>query len=201
MKYKSYKRKSILFSIALVGLLFFSNTNAELMKGEAPNFTLKSLRGDNIKLSEHRGEVILLSFWATWCDKCKQHFPVLNNIYLKYRDDGFTLLSINTEDADDIKKVKKWLKGRRVAYPILLDNTHAVADKYEVADMPSTYLLDRDGHLRYVNNGFEEGYEDEVLKRVRELMDEQYEYSKKFIAIEYFSGFSLQQHGTLGKTL
>ena len=172
MKTVKLKRKSVLFSIAIGTILFLGAANAELMKGEAPNFTLKSLRGDNIKLSEHRGEVIMLSFWATWCDKCKQHFPVLNNIYLKYRDQGFTLLSINTEDEDDLAKVKKWLKGRRVAYPILLDTTHRVADKYEVADMPSTYLLDRDGELRYVHNGFEEGYEDEVIKQVRELMDE-----------------------------
>lgn len=161
-----------LFLVVVICGLLAGNANAELMKGEAPNFTLKSLRGDNIKLSEHRGEVIMLSFWATWCDKCKQNFPVLNNIYLKYRDKGFTLLSINTEDEDDLKKVRKWLKGRKVAYPILLDTTHAVSDKYEVSDMPSTYILDRDGHLRFVHNGFEEGYEDEVLKQVRELMDE-----------------------------
>ena len=161
-----------LFLVIVICGLLAGKANAELMKGEAPNFTLKSLRGDNIKLSEHRGEVIMLSFWATWCDKCKQNFPVLNNIYLKYRDKGFTLLSINTEDEDDLKKVRKWLKGRKVAYPILLDTTHAVSDKYEVSDMPSTYILDRDGHLRFVHNGFEEGYEDEVLKQVRELMDE-----------------------------
>lgn len=167
------KRKNIKAGALLIILLMpFVSVNAELMKGEAPNFTLKSLRGDNIKLSEHRGEVIMLNFWATWCDKCKEGFAVLNNIYLKYRDDGFTLLSINTEDADDIKKVRKWLKGRRVAYPILLDPSHSVSDKYEVSDMPSTYILDRDGHLRYVTSGFEQGYEDEILKRVRELMDE-----------------------------
>lgn len=156
----------------LLSALLAGSANAELMKGEAPNFTLKSLRGDNIKLSEHRGEVIMLSFWATWCDKCKQHFPVLNNIYLKYRDQGFTLLSINTEDENDLAKVRKWLKGRKVAYPILLDTTHGVSDKYEVSDMPSTYLLDRDGHFRYVHSGFDENYEDVVLKQVRELMDE-----------------------------
>jgi len=147
-------------------------SHAELMKGEAPNFTLKSLRGENIKLSEHRGEVIMLNFWATWCDKCKENFPVLNDIYLKYRDQGFTLLSINTQDEEDLKKVQSWLKGRKVAHPVLLDTAHIVSDKYEVADMPSTYLLDRDGELRYVHNGFKEGYQDEVLKQVRELMDE-----------------------------
>jgi len=172
MKLTYRKNSAGLIVIAFFVAVFGSFAHAELMKGEAPNFTLKSLRGDNIKLSEHRGEVIMLNFWATWCDECKQNFPVLNDIYLKYRDKGFTLLSINTQDEDDLKKVTTWLKGRRVAYPILLDTTHVVSDKYEVSDMPSTYLLDRDGQLRYVHNGFKEGYQDEVIKQVRELMDE-----------------------------
>ena len=164
------KAKSILLLIVLFVVMFSASTQAELTKGEVPNFTLKSLRGDNVKLSEHRGEVIMLSFWATWCDKCKEAFPVLNGIYLKYRDKGFTLLSINTEE--NLKKVKKWLRGKRVAYPILLDSLHTVSDKYEVSDMPSTYILDRDGHVRFVHDGFEEGYEDEILKQVRELLEE-----------------------------
>lgn len=143
---------------------------AELMKGEAPNFTLKSLKGENIKLSEHRGEVIMLSFWATWCDKCKDGMPALNDIYLKYRDKGFTLLSINTDK--EMNKVTKWLRGMQIAFPILIDDMHDVSKKYEVEDMPSTYILDRDGHLRYVHNGFPDGYQDEFQKQVRELMEE-----------------------------
>jgi len=172
MNRKNIKIKLVSLSLLICALYTGSSVQAELMKGEAPNFTLKSLRGENIKLSEHRGEVIMLSFWATWCDKCKQNFPVLNEIYLKYRDQGLTVLSINTETEKDFEKVQKWLKGKKVAYPILLDADHLVSDKYEVSDMPSTYLLDRDGHLRFVHNGFEEGYEDVVLKQVRELMDE-----------------------------
>lgn len=166
------RKLKIITITALIIVFAVGVVHAELMKGEAPNFTLKSLRGHNIKLSEHRGEVIMLSFWATWCDKCKQNFQILNDIYLQYRDKGFSLFSINTEDPDDLAKVRKWLKGRRVAFPVLLDPSHAVSDQYEVSEMPSTYLLDRDGHLRYVHNGFEEGYQDEVLKQVRELMDE-----------------------------
>ena len=143
---------------------------AELMKGEAPNFTLKSLKGENIKLSEHRGEVIMLSFWATWCDQCKQGMPVLNDIYLKYRNEGFTLLSINTDK--NIEKVTKFLRGEQIAYPILMDDLHEASKKYEVEDMPATYILDRDGQLRYVHNGYPEGYQDEFLKQIRELMEE-----------------------------
>lgn len=156
--------------VAIVTALLVMQAHAELVKGEAPNFTLKSLRGENIKLSEHRGEVIMLNFWATWCDKCKEGTPVLNDMYLKYRDKGFTLLSINTDK--DRGKVKKWLRGMQITFPVLFDDTHAVSEKYEVEGMPSTYIIDRDGHLRYVYNDFKEGFEDEFQKQVRELMEE-----------------------------
>jgi len=149
---------------------FVSAVNAELVKGETPNFTLKSLKGDNIKLSEHRGEVILLNFWATWCDKCKEGMPVLNDIYLKYRDKGFSVFSINADK--DRNKVSKWLRGMQIAYPILFDDTHETSKQYEVEDMPTTYILDRDGHLRYVHKGYPDGYEDDFQKQVRELMEE-----------------------------
>jgi peroxiredoxin len=166
---KMLKNKFVVV-ILIAGLCCAGAAWAELMKGEAPNFTLKSLKGDNLKLSEHRGEVIMLSFWATWCDKCKEGMPVLNDIYLKYRDKGFTVFSINTDK--ERAKVNKWLRGMNVAFPILLDEAHDVSKKYEVESMPMTYILDRDGHLRYMHDGFPEGYQDEFQKQVRELMEE-----------------------------
>ncbi|WP_455220416.1 peroxiredoxin family protein [Kaarinaea lacus] len=150
--------------------LFASTAGAELVKGEAPNFTLKSLRGDNLKLSERRGEVIMLSFWASWCDPCKQGMPVLNDIYLRYRDEGFTLFSINIDKEPE--KAKKVLRELQVSFPVLMDSTHEVSEKYEVDEMPSTYLVDRDGNLRYTHRGFPAGFDDVFVKQVRELMAE-----------------------------
>ena len=144
--------------------------NAELVKGEAPNFTLKSQRGVNLKLSEHRGEVIMLNFWATWCDACRQGMPTLNELYQLYRNEGFTLFSINVEE--DVRKVKKALSKMQVTFPVLFDVTHEVSKKYEVDDIPSTYIIDRDGNLRYIHRGFPPGYRDEFQKQVRELMSE-----------------------------
>jgi len=156
--------------MVIFGSFTMTCAQAELVKGQAPNFTLKSLRGDNIKLSEHRGEVIMLNFWATYCDTCKEAFPLLNDIYLKYRDKGFTLLSISTES--DLKKISNYMRGQQVAFPVLLDVTHEVSKKYEVAGLPGTYLIDRDGQLRYVHKNFKPGNEDEYRKQVRELMEE-----------------------------
>lgn len=161
-----------LFSLIMMVQLFafMSGASAELVKGEAPNFTLKSQRGDNLKLSEHRGEVIMLNFWATWCDACRQGMPALNELYQLYRNEGFTLFSINVEE--DVRKVKKALSKMQVTFPVLFDVTHEVSKKYEVDDIPSTYIIDRDGNLRYIHRGLPPGYRDLFQKQVRELMTE-----------------------------
>ena len=161
-----------LFSLLMMvqWIVFVASANAELVKGEAPNFTLKSQRGDNLKLSEHRGEVIMLNFWATWCDACRQGMPALNELYQLYRNEGFTLFSINVEE--DLRKVKKELSKMQVTFPVLFDVTHEVSKKYEVDDIPSTYIIDRDGNLRYIHRGLPPGYRDLFQKQVRELMTE-----------------------------
>lgn len=157
--------------ITVVSLLFCGVSSlAEVQKGPAPNFTLKSLRGENLKLSEHRGEVILVNFWATWCGVCKQQMPKINEIYVRYRDEGFTVFAINVDK--DRQKVKTWLRGMRVAFPILFDSDQSVSEKFEVEDMPSTYILDRDGNFRYVYSEYKPGMEDVFQKQIRELMEE-----------------------------
>ncbi|KPJ91587.1 MAG: hypothetical protein AMJ55_11535 [Gammaproteobacteria bacterium SG8_15] len=162
--------KLVAMLLATQSIFFASIANAELVKGEAPNFTLKSLRGDNLKLSERRGEVIVLTFWASWCDPCKQIMPMLNDLYLRYRDEGFTLLAINVEK--DVDKVRKELRTLQVSFPVLIDVTSEVSKNYEVEEMPSTYLIDRDGNLRYTHNGLPGGFDDALTKQIRELMAE-----------------------------
>jgi peroxiredoxin len=170
MKQLCTLKKTITWCLLITCAVLTSPNHAELVKGEAPNFTLKSLRGDNLKLSEHRGEVIMLNFWATWCETCLQSMPVLNDLYLRYRDEGFTLFSINTEK--DKQKVRNVLRDMQIAFPVLFDVTHKVSEEYEVDDMPATYIIDKDGNLRYMHSGFEPGYEDTFHKQVRELMEE-----------------------------
>jgi peroxiredoxin len=168
---RSFKSKKILGGfLLLLCVVLVAPNHAELVKGEAPDFTLKSLRGDNLKLSEHRGEVVMLNFWATYCGDCKKGMPVLNDLYLRYRDEGFTLFSINTEK--DRQKVRRSLRDMQIAFPVLFDANHEVSKKYEVDDMPSTYIIDKDGNLRYMHDGFEAGFEDVFHKQVRELMEE-----------------------------
>ena len=170
MKTEFFNKIIVLLVMVMPWVVLLPSANAELVKGEAPNFTLKSQRGDNLKLSEHRGEVIMLNFWATWCDACRQGMPTLNEMYQLYRDEGFTLFSINVED--DVRKVNKALSKMQVTFPVLFDVTNEVSKAYEVDDIPSVYIIDRDGNLRYVHHGFPPGYRDVFQKQVRELMAE-----------------------------
>lgn len=137
---------------------------------EAPDFTLKSTRGVNLKLSEFRGEVVLINFWASWCGPCQKEMPALNDIYLKYRDRGLKLLAVNVEE--DFRKGQIMVRELKVVFPILLDSDNKVSKLYDVDAMPSTVLIDRDGRKRYVHQGYLPGYEDEYQKQVRELLEE-----------------------------
>ena len=170
-----------LISIIAAGLMLlisvfvssvFAATEAEDKEDEkaAPDFTLKSLKGSNLKLSEFRGDVVMINFWATWCGPCQQEMPILNDLYLKYRDEGLTMLGVNVEK--NTSKAADMIRELRVVYPVLFDKQSQVSKDYNVDDMPTTVLVDRDGNLRYVHQGFKSGNEDEYVRQVRELMAE-----------------------------
>ena len=166
------KQKLFHFLCAASVLLALTTSlvSAETMKGPAPNFTLKSKSGKNIKLSELRGEVVMLNFWASWCAPCRQEMPYLEAIYQKYKPLGFTLLGVNVEE--DSSKAITLLKNIQVSFPILFDNENKVSALYDVAAMPSTVLIDRDGNMRFLHKGYKPGYEEEYRNQVRQLVRE-----------------------------
>lgn len=157
--------------VVVMSCLFFAAlSQAESMSGPAPNFTLKSIDGKNVKLSELRGEVVMVNFWASWCGPCRQEMPILDAMYEEYQDLGFTILGVNVEE--DPNAAKKLLKSIPVTFPILLDGENSVSKDYEVVAMPSTFMVDRDGNLRYKHLGYLPGYENEYERQVRELLAE-----------------------------
>ncbi len=136
----------------------------------APDFTLKSASGENIKLSELRGQVVLINFWASWCGPCRQEMPHLERLFQRYEPLGFTLLGVNVEkNAGDAQKM---LDASPVSFPILFDHENAVTKLYDVNAMPSTVLVDRDGNVRYLHRGYKPGYEDDYQAQIRELIRE-----------------------------
>ena len=160
--------KHVLLSLMLIAVT--SVSYAEDISGKATNFTLKSSNGKNLKLSEYRGQVVMLNFWASWCAPCRQEMPLLEDLYKKYNKLGFTLLGVNVEE--DSNKALTLLRSIKVSFPILLDNKNMVSKLYKVSAMPTTVIIDRDGNLRYLHQGYKPGYERDYEKQVRQLIRE-----------------------------
>jgi peroxiredoxin len=134
----------------------------------APDFTLHTMNGPNLRLAEQRGRVVMVNFWATWCGPCRQEMPQLNRLFEKYRASGFVLLGVNVDD--DTSKAREVASKLGVTFPVLLDTDKTVSKLYDLTTMPSTVIIDRDGKVRYVHRGYLTGYEDNYEKQIRELL-------------------------------
>ena len=156
--------------VFLAALLLALAASAKEVSGPAPDFTLKSRSGENIKLSELRGEVVMINFWASWCGPCRQEMPLLDALYQRYRPMGFTILGVSVDE--DVADAKRLLKEIPVTFPVLFDTDNKVADLYELVAMPSTVLVDRDGNMRFVHLGYLPGYERDYEAQIKMLIKE-----------------------------
>jgi peroxiredoxin len=134
----------------------------------APDFTLRTAAGPNLRLQEQRGQVVLINFWATWCGPCRQEMPQLNKLYDKYRSAGFVLLGVNIDD--DTRRATDAATKLGLKFPVLLDTDKAVSRLYDLGTMPTTVLIDRDGRVRHIHPGYLAGYEDIYDKEIRGLL-------------------------------
>ena len=137
----------------------------------APGFTLP-LRGSGaaLTLDKLRGQVVMVNFWASWCAPCREEFPLLDQMYRKYKGLGFTLLGVNVEP--DAADAEGFIAKTPVSFPIAFDHDSAVSKLYRVEGMPSTVLIDRKGVLRWVHQGYKAGDENAYLDQLRELLRE-----------------------------
>lgn len=160
------------FILALSFMVFAATSLASSgLEGQsAPDFALKSSTGENLRLSEYRGDVVMINFWATWCGPCRQEMPLLDELYTRYERVGFNLLGVNIDD--DSRRAMQMIEDLGVNFPVLFDARKEVSKLYEVDAMPVTVLVDREGNVRYVHHGYKPGYEDKYLDQVRSLLRE-----------------------------
>lgn len=116
----------------------------------APDFELKTPTGEAIKLSDLRGQVVLVNLWATWCPPCRTEMQTIEKIYQQYKDQGLVVLGVNMTYQDNPLTVMPFVKDQRLTFPILLDNTGIVSRAYELKSLPSSYFIRRDGIINEV---------------------------------------------------
>jgi peroxiredoxin len=141
-----------------------------LLGHEAPDFGLHAVAGSNVRLSEYRGEVVVLSFWGSRCAPCRTQLDALDKSLRTYQSAGLEVFGINVDD--DQTRALEVAKSQSVSFALLLDPEKSVSRRYEVDNLPMTLLVDRSGIVRYVHRDYSGKEEALYLQQLRALLNE-----------------------------
>ncbi len=141
-----------------------------LIGREAPDFALHAIGGINVRLSEYRGEVVVLSFWGSRCAPCRTQLDALNDSLRTYQTAGLRMLAINVDD--DQTRALEFAKGQSVGFPLLLDPEKSVSRVYQVDNLPMTLLIDRGGVVRHVHRDYSKKEDALYRQELRALLNE-----------------------------
>jgi thiol-disulfide isomerase/thioredoxin len=172
MSARTLKIGQVAKGLALAALFVLPAFAATSSSGPAPAFKLSGRNGKTIDLSQLKGQVVMINFWATWCGPCRQEMPLLEDIYKKYKPMGFTMLAVNVEP--DSAAAEAWLGklSKPVTFPVAFDTESKVSKMYKVAGMPSTVFVDRKGNIRVMHKGYKPGDENIYLTQIRSMLKE-----------------------------
>ena len=143
--------------VTAMGLLLLGNTAyatehlfeavgmAKLPSKPATGFTLPTLDGTQVSLQSHRGKVVFLNFWATWCIPCREEMPAMEQLHQTFRSQGLTILAVNLKESPE--QVKAFMDQYHLSFTVLLDHDGSVFRDYTVMGLPTTYLISREGML------------------------------------------------------
>jgi peroxiredoxin len=157
------------FAIAAAGLAA-AEASYRLLGQKAPDFALKATSGTNFRLSEHRGEVVLLTFWGSRCGQCGAQLASLSRLVDTYRSAGLAALAVSVDD--DPVAAARYAIAHPVSSPVLLDPDKEIARTYRVDNLPMLLLIDRSGAIRHVHRDYRSGDEKAFLERIKPLLDE-----------------------------
>jgi peroxiredoxin len=171
MPLSASRRKFVMIALAgsLLGCTSSSTVPATSAadRKAAPNFAVADANGAQVKLSDYKGKVVLLNFWATWCGPCKIEIPWFIELEKTYKNRGFATLGVSMDD-DGWKVVKPFIAQQAINYPVMVGNDR-VAELYGGIDsLPTTFLIDREGRIASRHPGLvsKRDYEAEILKLI-----------------------------------
>ncbi len=154
--------------LTLAASVLSLNLYAAPASGPAPDFTAKTTAGQNVKLSELKGKVVLVNFWASWCGPCRQEMPILDALATANKDAGLVVLGVNQDE--EASERDAFLKESPVTFPILDDSKHTIAQAFKSSTQPSSFFIDRTGKIVHVHEGFKAGDDAAYAKTVKELL-------------------------------
>jgi peroxiredoxin len=133
----------------------------------ASTFQLAAVNGGS-KMAIEKGKVVIVDFWATWCEPCKKSFPKYQELYVKYKASGLEILAVSVDD--EKKEIPDFIKTYGAKFPVGWDDGHKIADCFKPPNMPSAYVIDKTGVVKFVHNGYHEGEEKELEKEIKSLL-------------------------------
>jgi peroxiredoxin len=155
-------------AVCLVGCASTPGAESAESGNKPPDFELSTIQGDTVRLSDHLGkDVVLIDFWATFCDPCMAAMPHLDSLYKKHKDEGFVVLGVSIDGPDSVAQVKSTVTKLGVTFPILLDQeTRVVALYNPKTSAPYSVLIGRDGGIITKKEGYTTGDSSAVDKDV-----------------------------------
>ena len=156
LRSQSYIRQSLVLAVVLValasGVAWSMGSRVPVVGTAVEDFQLVDLSGKMQSLSQYRGKIVLLNFWATWCKPCTTEMPAMQTIYDKLRDKGFVVLAVN--ELEDDAKVREHIKQYGHTFPVLMDRDNKVANQFGVFGLPVSVFIDEKGLVQeYIKGG------------------------------------------------
>ena len=161
----------LLVLAAATSLLSVAAATSVAVGERAPDFALQSLEGTNLRLSEFRSEVVVLNFWAPWCNKCRDTLQSLDTLYRDHQADGLQVLAVGIEK--DPEHARELISELRTTFPVVTDGKKSrVSRLYDLGKLPLTIVIDREGNVRHVHEGAKRNNFQQIQAQVSALLTE-----------------------------
>jgi len=160
----------VLLWLILVAAPVYAADETALLGTTAPDFAAKALSGENVRLSEYRGDVVVLSFWSGRCNVCRGQLDALERISQTYRSAGLVVVSVNLDANED--RALSFAKGLDVSFPLVVQAEKNIGRDYHVNELPTIVMIDRTGKVRFVQRDWRRLDEAQYVRVLRPLLDE-----------------------------
>lgn len=168
--------KVVLVLIVLGAVVFFIHFNRidkfkPVVPGSlAPEFSFKNLKGEQVRLSDYRGQVVLLNVWATWCRPCVEELPSMEKLYQELKDKGFTILALSIDKNES--PVKRFVEKLGLTFPVLLDPKNRITRLYRTTGVPETFIIDRDGIIKEKIIGARNWFTRQTVEEFKQMLND-----------------------------